>query len=82
VSQPAFTSLVTLALSVSFASLATVHVAIVYTLAARREGGRATLAGLLPPVTPWLALRAGMPVRAALWTVLAIAYGVSLALAW
>ena len=81
-SQGAFTSFVTLAIVISFASLATVHVAIVYTLAARREGKRAIAAGLLPPVTAWLALRGGMPIRAGLWTVLAIAYGVSLALAW
>jgi hypothetical protein len=82
VSQAAFTSFVTALLVLSFASLATVHVAIVYTLAARREVRRAALAGLLPPVAPWLALRAGMPIRAGMWTLLAVAYGVSLALAW
>ncbi|NUO48009.1 MAG: hypothetical protein HOV80_04045 [Polyangiaceae bacterium] len=78
----ASTTFITLALVLSFASLATVHVAIVYTLAARREGLRAMAAGLLPPATVWLALRGGMPIRAVLWALLAIAYAVLLALAW
>lgn len=78
----AMTTFVTLALLVSFASLATVHVAIVYSLVAKRQGWRAAVAALVPPLAPWLAIRQGMRVRGALWLGWAVLYAVSLALAW
>jgi hypothetical protein len=66
--------LVASALVLSFASLVTVHAAIVAGLARRRPRWRAALALIAPPLAPWWGYR-DMRVRVALWVAGAIAYG-------
>ena len=64
----------TVALVLAFASLVTAQVTIVVGLFARPPRWRALVAALAPPVAPALGVRAGMPVRAAIWVASAVAY--------
>ncbi len=58
----------------SFSVLATAHVALVIGLAIRPPRWRALVALPVAPLAPYWGARAGMPVRAVLWGVSAIAY--------
>lgn len=51
----------------AFATLVTVHVAIVLGLAWRVPRWRALAALFVPPLAPYWALRGGMAVRGAIW---------------
>jgi hypothetical protein len=54
-------------LVLAFATLVTVHVAIVLGLAFRDPRWRALAAFFVPPLAPYWALRSGMAVRGAIW---------------
>ena len=54
-------------LMLAFATLVTVHVAIVLGLAWRDPRWRALAAFVVPPLAPYWALRSGMMVRGAIW---------------
>lgn len=54
-------------LVLAFATLVTVHVAIVLGLAFRDPRWRALAAFFVPPLAPYWALRGGMAVRGAIW---------------
>jgi hypothetical protein len=68
-------------LLVSFATLATAHVAIAAGLARRVPRWRALVVLVVVPLAPWWGLRERMRVRAAVWIGAAVAYAVSLWLA-
>ena len=63
-----------LALLLAFALLLTAHVDLVWGLAWRRPWWRALVALPVAPLAPYWGARAGMHVRAAVWTASAIAY--------
>jgi hypothetical protein len=63
-----------LSLVVSFSALATAHVALVIGLAIRPPRWRALVALPIAPLAPYWGARAGMPVRAVVWALSAIAY--------
>jgi hypothetical protein len=63
-----------LALLLSFAALATAHLALVWGLAWRAPRWRALVALPVAPLAPFWGFRDGMHVRAAVWVVSAIAY--------
>ncbi len=65
------------ALVLAFASLVTAHVTLVVGLAARPPRWRAAVAALVAPLAPFWGLRAGMPVRSAIWIASAAAYAVA-----
>ena len=54
-------------LVIAFATLVTVHVAIVLGLAWRDPRWRALAAFFVPPLAPYWALRSGMVLRGAIW---------------
>jgi hypothetical protein len=54
-------------LVLAFATLVTVHVAIVLGLAWKSPRWRALAAFLVPPLAPYWALQSGMVVRGAIW---------------
>ena len=64
----------TIALLVSFALLATLHVATVFGLARRHRPLVAAIGFFVPPVAPVAAFRNGMRIRAVAWVVVAAAY--------
>jgi hypothetical protein len=64
----------TIGLVVAFALLVTVHVANVFGVFRRRGALPGFGALLLPPLAPYLAARAGMSIRAALWVAAAAVY--------
>jgi hypothetical protein len=66
--------LLTGALVVSFATLATAHVALVTGLVARKPRWRAPVAAIVLPLAPVWGFRAAMPVRSAAWIAGAVAY--------
>ena len=68
-------------LLVAFATLVTVHVAIVFGLAQKQPRWRAVAAFFVPPLAPYWAFRDGMAVRAAIWIGSIILYAAALALA-
>jgi hypothetical protein len=61
-------------LVLAFATLVTVHVAIVLGLAWRDPRWRALAAFVVPPLAPYWALRSGMMVRGAIWIVSVVLY--------
>ncbi len=63
-----------LALLAAFAVVLTAHVTLVWGLAWRRPRWRALLALPLAPLAPYWGFREGMHVRAAVWTLGAMAY--------
>lgn len=65
----------------AFATLVTVHLAIVYGLATRRPRWRAAVTLVVGPLAPYWAFREGMRVRAVVWLSALVAYAISLALA-
>ncbi len=67
----------TAALVLAFATLVTAHVVLVVGLASREPRWRAAAAAFAFPLAPFWGLRAGMPVRSALWIASAVAYVVS-----
>jgi hypothetical protein len=68
---------VALALTVvGFASLVTVHVAIVFALAFRAPRWRAVVAFFVPPFAPYHAFGERLYVRGALWIAALVVYGV------
>lgn len=69
-----------LALVVLFAASVTAHVAIVAGLAMRPPRWRAAAAFVLPVLAPWFAFSERMRVRAVLWCVSVVLYGIALAL--
>jgi hypothetical protein len=64
----------TAALVVTFATLVTTQITLVVGLFARPPRWRALAAAVAPPLAPALGIRAGMPGRAGLWIVSAVAY--------
>ncbi len=54
-------------LLLAFASLCTVHVAIVFSLLKQHPRWRALVAFVVPPLAPYWALRTGMVVRGGIW---------------
>jgi hypothetical protein len=68
-------------LVVAFASLLTVHVAIVWSLARQHPRWRALVAFFVPPLAPYWALRTGMIVRGGIWIGSVILYTTLLGLA-
>lgn len=68
-------------LEVAFATLVTVHVAIVFGLAQREPRWRAVAAFFVPPLAPYWALRGGMGVRGVVWIGSVILYTALLLLA-
>jgi hypothetical protein len=68
-------------LLVAFATLVTVHVAIVFGLAQKQPRWRAVAAFFVPPLAPYWALCNGMAVRAAIWIGSVILYAALFALA-
>ncbi len=68
-------------LVVAFATLVTVHVAIVFGLAKQQPRWRAALAFVVPPLAPYWALRNGMMVRGGIWIGSVILYSALLGLA-
>lgn len=75
-------AVVLIALVVAFASLVTAHLALALGLARRSYRWRALLAFVLAPLAPWWGWREKMRVRSVLWVAAAIAYGVTLPLAF
>jgi hypothetical protein len=71
--------IVLVGLLMGFASLVTVHVAIVFGLAFREPKWRALVALVVPPIAPYWALRGGMRVRAGIWMGSVLLYGLALA---
>jgi hypothetical protein len=70
--------LVMAAVALSFATLVTAHVAIVAGLARRPPRWRAAVAAVVAPLAPFWAARSGMHVRAVVWLMSAVVYGVAL----
>lgn len=68
-------------LLLAFATLVTVHVAIVFALAQQHPRWRAAAAFFVPPLAPYWALRGGMVLRGALWIGSVILYTTLLGLA-
>jgi hypothetical protein len=64
-------------LVVAFATLLTAHVTLLFGLATRPPRWRAAAAALAAPLAPFWGLRAGMPVRSALWLASSVVYVVS-----
>jgi hypothetical protein len=65
----------------AFATLCTVHVAIVWSLLKQHPRWRALVAFVVPPLAPYWALRAGMVVRGGIWIGSIILYTTLLGLA-
>jgi hypothetical protein len=68
-------------LVVAFATLCTVHVAIVWSLLKQHPRWRALVAFVVPPLAPYWALRSGMVVRGGIWIGSIILYTTLLGLA-
>jgi len=68
-------------LLVAFATLVTVHVAIVFGLAQKEPRWRAVAAFFVPPLAPYWAIRGGMTVRGGVWIGSVILYTALLLLA-
>jgi hypothetical protein len=81
-SNHAHAAAATIAVVVSFASLVTAHVAVVHGIASTGNRSRAAAALVIVPLAPYAAFRSGLPIRAAVWIVAALAYAVALFLAW
>jgi hypothetical protein len=64
-------------LLVAFATLVTVHVAIVFGLAFQEPRWRALVALVVPPLAPYWALRGGMRVRGGIWVASILLYVLS-----
>jgi hypothetical protein len=60
-------AILVLGLVLAFATLVTVHVAIVLGLLFRDPRWRAVAALIVPPLAPYWALRGGMVIRGAVW---------------
>jgi hypothetical protein len=75
-------TIITAAVLIGFAALVTAHVAIVYGLLGARRLGLAVATLVVPPLAPWVAVRDGMSVRAAVWLGAAVIYAVGLVFAW
>jgi hypothetical protein len=65
----------------AFATLITVHVAIVFGLAQRHPRWRAAVAFFVPPLAPYWALRGGMVVLGGIWIGSVILYTTLLGIA-
>jgi len=65
----------------SFATLITAHVTLVFGLARRAPRWRAAVAALVAPLAPFWGIQARMLVRASLWIASALAYAVARSLA-
>ncbi len=68
-------------LVLAFATLVTVHVALVAGLAARAPRWRGAVALVVPPLAPWWGWRTRMRARTVLWIVAAAIYVALLAFA-
>jgi hypothetical protein len=68
-------------LLLAFATLVTVHVAIVFGLAFKQPRWRALAALVVPPLAPYWALTGGMRVRAGIWLASVLLYVLSYGLA-
>ncbi|HEX9295908.1 MAG TPA: hypothetical protein VF881_08730 [Polyangiaceae bacterium] len=68
-------------LVLAFATLVTVHVAIVFGLAKEQPRWRAAVAFFVPPLAPYWALRGGMKVRGGIWIGSVILYSALLGVA-
>jgi hypothetical protein len=68
-------------LLLAFATLVTVHLAIVFDLAFQYPRWRALAAFFIPPLAPYWALRDGMVVRAGMWIGSVILYTTLLGIA-
>jgi hypothetical protein len=66
---------------VAFATLCTVHVAIVVSLLRQHPRWRALVAFVVPPLAPYWALRTGMVIRGGIWIGSVILYTTLLGLA-
>jgi hypothetical protein len=65
----------------SFATLVTAHVTLVFGLARRAPRWRAAVAALVAPLAPFWGIKARMLVRAGLWIASAVVYLVARSLA-
>jgi hypothetical protein len=65
----------------SFATLVTAHVTLVFGLARRAPRWRAAVAAVVAPLAPFWGLQARMLVRAGLWIASALAYAIARSLA-
>jgi hypothetical protein len=66
--------LLAIAIPLAFATLTTAHVALVAGLLARPPRSRALVAAVAFPLAPYWGARLGMRVRAAIWSLGALAY--------
>jgi len=63
-----------ISLTVTFAVLLTVHVALAAALLGREPWWRGAVALVVPPLAPYWAYREQMVLRAAVWTISAVVY--------
>jgi len=68
-------------LLLAFATLVTVHIAIVFGLAFQKPRWRALVALVVPPLAPYWAMTGGMRVRGGIWMASVLLYVLSYGLA-